>query len=108
MMDFNITLLTLLLLKMPTCITLIGRPVSFASVSRMCLVGFGVWKDFHKIDKRALYCSDATVCHLVKGQLENLELLCLDGGSWTSPLRATRTIFTLVTLGGIVLWVTIH
>ena len=105
MMHFN---MTLLLLKMPTCITLIGRPVSFASVSRMCLVGFGVWKDFHKIDKRALYCSDATVCHLVKGQLENLELLCLDGGSRTSPLRATRTIFTLVTLGGIVLWVTIH
>ena len=95
---------------MPTCITLIGRPVSFASVSRMCLVGFGVWKDFHKIDKKNFrrYYSDATVCHLVKGQLENLELLCLDGGSWTSPLRPTRTIFTLVTLGGIVLWVTIH
>ena len=71
----------------------------------MCLVGFGVWKDFHRIDNRT---SDATVCHLVKGQLENLELLCLDGGSRTSPLRPTRTIFTLVTLGGIVLWVTIH
>lgn len=25
-----------------TCITLIGRPVSFASCSRMCRVGFGV------------------------------------------------------------------
>lgn len=26
-----------------TCITLIGKPVSFASCSRMCRVGFGVW-----------------------------------------------------------------
>lgn len=28
---------------MLTCITLIGRPVSLASCSRMCRVGFGVW-----------------------------------------------------------------
>ena len=26
-----------------TCITLIGRPVSFANCSRMCRVGLGVW-----------------------------------------------------------------
>lgn len=26
-----------------TCITLIGKPVSFANCSRMCRVGFGVW-----------------------------------------------------------------
>ena len=33
-----------------TCITLIGRPVSFANVSRMCLVGFGVCKQtFRKL-----------------------------------------------------------
>jgi hypothetical protein len=29
----------------PTCMTLIGSPVSFASCSRMCLVGFGVWEN---------------------------------------------------------------
>lgn len=28
--------------RWPTCMTLMGRPVSFASCSRMCLVGFGV------------------------------------------------------------------
>ena len=105
MMDFNTTLLTLLLLKMPTCITLIGRPVSFASVSRMCLVGFGVWKDFHRIDNRTLYCSDATVCHLVKGQLEDLKLLGLDSGARTSSLCPPWTILPLVTLGGVVLGV---
>lgn len=26
-----------------TCITLIGKPVSLANCSRICLVGFGVW-----------------------------------------------------------------
>ena len=36
---------TSMIVRMDTCITLIGRPVSFASVSRMCLVGFGVCKE---------------------------------------------------------------
>lgn len=30
-------------LMMLTCITLMGKPVSFASCSLMCRVGFGVW-----------------------------------------------------------------
>ena len=44
----KITLLVTMMVKMDTCITLIGRPVSFASVSRMCLVGFGVYKELYK------------------------------------------------------------
>ena len=38
---------TSMIVRMDTCITLIGRPVSFARVSRMCLVGFGVCKELY-------------------------------------------------------------
>ena len=45
-----------------TCITLIGRPVSFAKVSRMCLVGFGVCKEWHKeLYKTELYKTVSTL-----------------------------------------------
>ena len=37
-----------------TWITLIGRPVSFASVSRICLVGFGVCKRHHENQRPAI------------------------------------------------------
>lgn len=39
----NVFICTRILLFRLTCITRIGRPVSFASCSLICLVGFGVW-----------------------------------------------------------------
>lgn len=39
----NCSLVNVLCVSWLTCITRIGKPVSLANCSRICLVGFGVW-----------------------------------------------------------------
>ena len=58
-------LLVPMMVRMDTCITLIGRPVSFASVSRMCLVGFGVCKQLY-----------IALLALINRRLEGLLAIC--------------------------------
>ena len=58
---------TSMIVRMDTCITLIGRPVSFARVSRMCLVGFGVCKQLY-----------IALLALINRRLEGLLAICIN------------------------------